>query len=655
MKKFGYIFIVMITVISAIVFYTKIMKKEVLFSESKTTSITKEKKRVLFVNSYHRGYQWSDGIYNSILEKFKIVRLTSGELDFSNSLVDLNYIEMDTKRKTSENDIKEAALSVKKRIEEWKPHLVIASDDNASKYVISKFYSDTTLPFVFCGVNWSAKEYNFSPDNVTGMIEVQLIDQIITNLKKYAKGDRVSFLKGDDESSRKEAKFFEEYFKIKLDVRLVKNFNEWKNEYIKLQKESDMILIGNSASVKDWNSSEAKKIIKNNTEIPTGNWDSWMKEFALLSVSNKASEQGEWAAETSLKILNGTSINSIAIVKNRKASLMVNMTLAKEMNIKFPHNILDYATIFHMNKPKVLFINSYHKGYEWSDMVEVGLLKGFKLKIDSNEIIDTSKSVIDLKIVRMDTKINKSESFKKSAAKKVLKIVKDWKPDLIIASDDNASKYVIKPYLSDSKTPVLFCGVNWDASVYGFPTKNVRGMVEIDPIHDVIDKLKKYSKGERIGCLGYESFSERKNIQNYKKIENVEFNKIYLVEDFTQWKSKFKKLQSEVDMIILFNHVGIKKWDDDSAKSFVLNNVKVPIGSFVKFNSFISLMGTVKVAEEQGWWSAITALDIFAGKSIEDVKSVKNRESQLILNMTLAEILKIKFPVELLNDAIIVK
>ncbi len=62
----------------------------------------------------------------------------------------------------------------------------------------------------------------------------------------------------------------------------------------------------------------------------------------------------------------------------------------------------------------------------------------------------------------MDTKRNTSEKFKKNAAIRAKTAIENFKPDLIIATDDNASKYLITPYFVDSKTPVVFARLNWN-------------------------------------------------------------------------------------------------------------------------------------------------------------------------------------------------
>lgn len=118
--------------------------------------VSKAKKKVLLVNSYHKGYFWTDGITDAILESFGAIVDTHGAVDNSKSKVILNITYMDTKRNSSEEYKKKTAISVKERIDSWQPDLVITTDDNAAKYLIVPYFKNTDLPFVFCGVNWDA-------------------------------------------------------------------------------------------------------------------------------------------------------------------------------------------------------------------------------------------------------------------------------------------------------------------------------------------------------------------------------------------------------------------------------------------------------------------------------------------------------------------
>lgn len=300
---------------------------------SLSTVVTGEQRKILYVDSYHESYAWSAGITLGIKSVFT-----------NRDDVELKIIRMDTKRNPSEEFKKSAALKVKNVIEVWNPDLVIASDDNASKYLIVPYYKGGMLPFVFCGINWDASIYGFPSQNVTGMVEVQLIDQILDTLHMYTTGKRLAFIKGDDSSARIEAKFFEKHFNVEIDKRFVRDFASWKQQYIALQEEADMILIGNYASVKGWDNREALQFILETTRVPTGNWDSWMAPFSLVTFANKAEEQGEWAAETALKILTGISPSEILITTNKKGKIYLNMKLAKILGIKFPIDLIERAT-----------------------------------------------------------------------------------------------------------------------------------------------------------------------------------------------------------------------------------------------------------------------------------------------------------------------
>ena len=141
-------------------------------------------------------------------------------------------------------------------------------------------------------------------------------------------------------------------------------------------------------------------------------------------------------------------------------------------------------------KHRILYVNSYHRGYQWSDDIEKGLLKALSIRIKPDGSFNPSESNVDLRIFRMDTKINRSEAFKRKAALAAKGLIEHYRPDLIICSDDNAAKYLIVPYYINSAFPVVFCGLNWDASVYGFPARNVTGMVEVDPLSETLDLLK---------------------------------------------------------------------------------------------------------------------------------------------------------------------
>ncbi|MDA3852417.1 MAG: ABC transporter substrate binding protein [Spirochaetaceae bacterium] len=300
------------------------------------------KKKVLYIDSYHAEYPWVEGIMNGMLSEFNITWDNFGNLDNSSSDIDLLIIHMDTKRNLSEEFILEAAEYAKIIIEEWQPDVVITSDDNASKYVIVPYFMDSSIPFVFCGVNWDASVYGFPNDHITGMVEVLLIQQLVDQLSQYSEGSRVGFLKGDTQNARNEGVHFERVLGYEINQQYVDNYADWKDTYIEMQSQVDILLVGNWDAIPDFtkDNQEIQKFIEEHTTIPTGAWDPWLSEAVLLTFATQAEEQGEWIAQRAMEILQGKDPGDIPVTENKRASVYLNMTLAKDLGIQFPIDLI---------------------------------------------------------------------------------------------------------------------------------------------------------------------------------------------------------------------------------------------------------------------------------------------------------------------------
>ena len=148
----------------------------------------KNLKKCLIVASYHNGF---------LGQHLKV----KGARSVLEGKCEIRQFNMDTKRNPSPEFGKKMALEAKALIESWKPDVVIAIDDNASKYLVKPYFKDAEIPFVFSGVDWTAKEYGYPYSNATGMIEVFPIKQLIKQIKRiipnaktavFVRGDRLS-------------------------------------------------------------------------------------------------------------------------------------------------------------------------------------------------------------------------------------------------------------------------------------------------------------------------------------------------------------------------------------------------------------------------------------------------------------------------------
>ncbi|MCQ9204833.1 MAG: ABC transporter substrate-binding protein [Omnitrophica bacterium] len=288
---------------------------------------------------------------------------------------------------------------------------------------------------------------------------------------------------------------------------------------------------------------------------------------------------------------------------------------------------------------KILFINSYHKEYYWSDGEQAGVERVL------------AGSGVELKVVYMDTKNNPGEKFKRKAGLKVKKIIEKFKPDVVIAADDNAFKYVIMPYYRDADLPVVFCGLNWDISVYDAPYSNTTGMIEVGLYEGIHKHLKRFAQGDRVGFIGVDVLSSYKNADYFSKQMKDKLVFKEHVRDFKSWKKKYLEAQDKVDMLILDTAAGIKNWNAKEAEKFVLENIRIPIGTESVTLASHSLIGLTKVPQEQGEYAAAAALRILKGEKPSEIPLVTNKKGDLFLNIKIAGKLDIIFTLSMLKNA----
>ena len=290
---------------------------------------------------------------------------------------------------------------------------------------------------------------------------------------------------------------------------------------------------------------------------------------------------------------------------------------------------------------KIVYVNSYHEGYAWSDAIETGL----------HNVLDGTG--VELTIIRLDTKNHPDVAFGESAGAKAWSEIQSINPDVVITSDDNAQKYIVVPFMKGGNIPVVFNGVNWDASGYGFPTANITGMVEVELPDQLIELLKTYAKGERLGYITIDTETERKVVDIYnQRFFNGQLQP-YWVKTQAEFKDAFLTAQQEVDILFMGNNAGSDQWNEEEMKQFILKNTSIPTGSINDWMAPYSLLTLAKSGQEQGEWSAQTALSILRGTSPSDIPVAENKKGQLIVNLDLADKLGVVFAPSLLKNATI--
>lgn len=279
-------------------------------------------------------------------------------------------------------------------------------------------------------------------------------------------------------------------------------------------------------------------------------------------------------------------------------------------------------------RPKLFYVNSYHPGYASSDAIMAGMY----------EVVADSRARLD--VFFMDSKRYPEPAAIEAKAQEAMAAIREAKPDVILASDDNAVKFVVAEHFRDGPIPCVFCGVNWTCELYGLPTDNVTGMLEVLPVRETVEILKEYYPHmKKLVVLSENTASEQKN----KAILATIFSEVGLattyefVETFDEWKRRFTEANREADVVFVPTNGAIKNWDEAEAKAFVREHIRIPVFTCDDFMMKYAVFGLTKVAEEQGQWAARTALRIVRGKSPAEIPVTRNQQTIAYINETLAD------------------
>lgn len=290
--------------------------------------------RCLYVSSYHAGYEWDDGIQLGLQSTLQ-------------NRCEIRKFYMDGKHNLGEAFARAKALEAKQLVETWKPDIIIAADDNVSRFLIMPYYKNAAIPVVFCGLNWTAEPYGYPYRNATGMIEVGPIGPLLAEVLTVVKYPRRGvFLSADEMTQSKEFAMSRELYKrrgITLTHTAVSTLADWQAGFSAAQQNADFIVIGNSAGIKDWDEAVARRYVHEHGRRFTVAYLEWMAPYAMLTMAKIADEQGEWAGKVAVLILNGTPPSKIPVVANRRWNMYVNTLLLDKAGIRVSTEILQKA------------------------------------------------------------------------------------------------------------------------------------------------------------------------------------------------------------------------------------------------------------------------------------------------------------------------
>ena len=287
-------------------------------------------------------------------------------------------------------------------------------------------------------------------------------------------------------------------------------------------------------------------------------------------------------------------------------------------------------------KKRVFVVSSYHREYAWSQetnkgfcdaMVKSGYFdnKAQAEEYTKNDAVETSAVI--MKKMWMDAKRKKNKTEKVEATVRIVKAIKDFKPDLLFLGDDDAAEYIGNQFL-DTKVLIIFWGVNNTPVKYGLvdqvdkPGHNVTGVYQPGYYLESLQLLKKIvPSAKTFAVLTDDSTAGR---SHFKEIEHLARQKalpLKLVDtvvtgDYEVFKARILELQTRVDAFFVAQYSSLMDKNGSNVAahdiaSWYLTNVRIPEtaeqGQFVRQGM---LCGADDSGYNQGYEAVQVAHDI---------------------------------------------
>ncbi len=271
----------------------------------------------------------------------------------------------------------------------------------------------------------------------------------------------------------------------------------------------------------------------------------------------------------------------------------------------------------------VVYLNSYHAGYDWSDKE----FDAFKVQLSDKDV--------NIHQFYMNTKhIKKSEDIT-LIVKEVLSFIDEHQPDILVAADDNASKYIIQPHFGNAEIPVVFLGVNLDATTYGYPYINSTGMVEQEGLINLIKVIRQYTNYKNVTMFFTPSTTSMKKYHYYKnKISDFD---AVVVKNVNEFKVKLADLKGRGELVALDTLNGLDDFNALHMQRFLAEQHGQAVISVSNSSQNLAHFGYIKVPEEHGIWAGEAVQKIFSGVKVSDIPSAFNSHYQVFINKDFAK------------------
>jgi PAS domain S-box-containing protein len=292
---------------------------------------------VLYLNSYHHGDTWSDGIEQGMRKRFEA----------SGKTIDVSVEYLDTRRFVLGEQIPALVQAMTAKYDSYPPDVVIVSDNPAFD-VATRFRPQLfpDAPIVFCGYNDFHPKVLDKQENITGVVErLNMISAVEMALTVHPRARTLAFMVSTASTSfQRNINIIEQSVIPKLHGRykivLLKDlsFAELKQRLADLPHDTLLFLAGtlkNQEKGMRLSIVEQTRMICTASQFPTYTfWDFGLGAGIIGGRFLTGADQGRTAADLTLRILAGEPANAIPIITTSPTSDIFDYTVMQRFNIQ---------------------------------------------------------------------------------------------------------------------------------------------------------------------------------------------------------------------------------------------------------------------------------------------------------------------------------
>lgn len=303
------------------------------------------------------------------------------------------------------------------------------------------------------------------------------------------------------------------------------------------------------------------------------------------------------------------------------------------------------------NQKKILVIHSYDPGHVSMPKRNAGLEKVF-----------SAAPQVGVAYFYMDTKRKSDLGWKHKIGIVAGERIASYRPDVVIAFDDNALRYAMMPYLGAERPQVVVAGINGELSDYGLPASNVTGILERTYPDQSLDMLTRiYPLANKVVCISDDSTTSDKVIGYIQSGKMpLEISAFEQPATYKEWKQTVLRYEKDAMvqafLIPLYQTVksdqGHDRINPSEVMGWTVANVTKPVVGLWPFATKDGALCAVTVdMTEHGLVAGERALQILSGKKASQIPIVNNKDGFVILNIRAAKRLGVHVPFEVIQAA----